>query len=565
MNSITKNKFCESVIVKKTALKQSKFFLFKTAKKILADNNQIHCFKEKNIQGKIKKSKVLLFKRIMSSSEKENNQWIATGTQYLASSLKKDGAKIVFTNSGISLKENEFIVDKKELEKILENNPNINFIAITLSESYFEKTEKLIKFLRKKTKAFIGVGGIMPTLNPEQTFIHLPKINFLIRGAGEEIFPKIVKILDGCNINSHLTKNQLEKLASLKGLIFYNEKDLILSSINIINKIDNYDKSVLDFSFLKKEDVAEGLNLFSSWGCHNNCFFCTSWIKGNYNPKSFSNLEKIIHAYYKRLKELFGSKKIPISALKLSFNDDDFLGDADRAIEFFDFLRETPFYINFFQTGINSFFVRKKGKYTNVLNQKLLKHLTADLFYPRYLKNLDDRYKNHTYLYIGTENYSNKELDRLGKGYDFNKIQSVVKILSSKKIYQAHHFIASNSLTNLDEIIENLIKISRLKILYGNYFNVLTPIISYLVSFYPSMSYKVAVSNKKTKFLNIRKVLSIKNYPEYDYPLVENDIPINKRVKKFIPILANLFITEKDYREILNKSLINPLVEQKNN
>ncbi len=166
MNSITKNKFCESIIIKKTASRQSKFFLFKTAKKLLSDNNQIHCFKEKNIQGKIKKSKVLLFKKIMSSSEKENNQWMATGTQYLASSLKKEGAKIIFSNSGISLKRNEFITDLKELREILKENSDINFIAITLTESYFEKAEKLIKFLRKKTKAFIGVGGIMPTLTP---------------------------------------------------------------------------------------------------------------------------------------------------------------------------------------------------------------------------------------------------------------------------------------------------------------------------------------------------------------------------------------------------------------
>jgi len=504
---------------------------------------------------KIKKSKVLLFKRIMSSSEKEDNQWMSVGTQYLGSALKKEGAKLVFSDSKISFKEKEFITDLKKTEKILKENPDINFIAITLAETYFDKARELIKFLRKKTKAFIGVGGIMPTLSPRQVFVHLPEADFLVRGAGEEIFPKILKILDGSNRDSVLTDNQLKGLSSLKGFIFSSKENLILASVDEINKIDNYDKSALDFFLLEKEDVLEGLNLFTSWGCHNNCFFCTSWVKGCYAGKSFSGLKKIVYAYYARLKELFKNEQIPISAFKLSFNDDDFLGDPKRAADFFDFIKKSPFYINFFQTGINSFFVRKKGKLTDKLNKELLGKLTPDLFYPRYLKKAEDRHKNHVCIYIGTENYSDAELKRLGKGYDFGKIQLVVKELSERQIYQAHHFIASNSLTGLEDIVDNLFKISGLRKANGDYFGVLTPIISHLVSFCSSVSYRAAILKGRSNFLNIKEKLLVKGYPQYDYSLVENDIPMNKAVRNFIPVLADLFLKEKNYREILDKSL----------
>src|SRR3989344_8871885 len=98
--------------------------------------------------NKTTKSKILLFKNIFSSPDKEKNQWISQGTLYLASSLKKAGLEIVFSNSKISLEEDEFITEKKELEKILKSHPDINFIGISICESFFEKAKKLIKFLR---------------------------------------------------------------------------------------------------------------------------------------------------------------------------------------------------------------------------------------------------------------------------------------------------------------------------------------------------------------------------------------------------------------------------------
>ncbi|MBU1076787.1 MAG: hypothetical protein KKH98_05800, partial [Spirochaetes bacterium] len=434
--------------------------------------------------------------------------------------------------------------------KILKNNPNINFIGISLCEDFFEEAKKLIGFIRKRTNAFIGVGCVMPTLTPRSVFMHLSKINFLIRGAGEEVFPRFIKILSNENNNSRLDNRTRQDLLQLPGLAFRNKVETLFSSLEVINELKNYDSSILDLSILKRENLSEGLNLFTSRGCYNNCLFCTTPGKGKFIAKTFENLKEILNDYRKRLNEIYGNT-IPPYANKISFNDDDFLADPKRAISFFHYLKGSPFYINFFQTGINSFFKRAKNSYTTVINNELLNRISPLLFESR---------KNRTDMYIGTENFRDSELARLGKGYGYVKIEKVVKALSDRKIYQAHHFIASNHFTTPEDILDNLIRICGLRLLHGAYFRILDPIIPYLVSLFPSMSYKRAIAEKRKKYLNIKKTLSLKGHPEYDYPLVENDIPVNIITREIIPIISRLFSTEKDYLKILDLTLCHLLI-----
>lgn len=222
-------------------------------------------------------------------------------------------------------------------------------------------------------------------------------------------------------MNSRFTSKDKEALCKLEGVIFRNRTVFISDSSNKINKLTDYDNSPLDFSFINKEELSEGLNIFTSRGCFNNCFFCTTPGRGEYLGKSFCNLKMILQDYGKKLKVVF-KEEIPSSAFKVSFNDDDFLCDTERAELFFHYIKKQSFRINFFQTGINSFFVLKSGKYTNALNHKLIRNLNHEVF------SLD----KHN-IYIGTENFSDGEIKRLGKGYDFSKIEKVVECLSRKK------------------------------------------------------------------------------------------------------------------------------------
>ncbi|MBN1899358.1 MAG: radical SAM protein [Spirochaetes bacterium] len=495
------------------------------------------------IQGKKEKSTVLLFRNIFYSPGKEENEWFSQSTWYLASALRKAGINIVFSSFKFSDNKEEVKRGFKELEDILKRKTYINFIGISLCEDFFIRAKKLITFLRKRTDAFIGVGCVMPTLSPTPVFRHLSGINFLVRGAGEDIFPRLVRILRGKNIHSRLDDHIKDKLSGLRGLAFRHKSRTLVSSLDTVNQVSDYDNSILDFSLLKKENLSEGLNLYTSRGCFNNCFFCTTPGKGRYQAKSFKNLKEILQNYHKRLKEIYG-REIPSKAYKISFNDDDFLADPDRVVRFFHYLKNTPFRINFFQTGINSFFLRKNGRYTNMINKKLVDSLSSSLFSG-----------SKRDIYIGTENFCDDELDRLGKGYDYARIEKVIKILTRKRIFGVHHLILSNHLTMPENILDNLIKINYFRKCYGKYFQILIPIIPYLVSLYPSASYRMAVLKKRTEYLNIKRVLSIKGHPEYDYPLVINDIPMDRITRNMVPMITKLFSREKDYFMIMERAL----------
>lgn len=494
----------------------------------------------------LKKNKVLIFKNIMGSFQgKGFNRGFSCGSHYLATSFILAGIPCVFSEAKISLLPDEFITARRDLEQLLDDNKDINFILITLSEFYFEKIKQLVDFLRSKSKAYICMGGIMPTLSPGHVQAHIPKVDIVVRGVGEKVMPQIVAMLDGKNYLSKVSKEEKERLSLLKGAGFLNKKIHIDKNLKYINLPDNYDDSLLDFSFIKKNDLAEGLCLFTSWGCFNNCYFCTGFARGKFIAKSMDSLKKILSGYLINLKKIYG-RKIPREAFRLSFYDDDFLGDPQRAVSFFRYIRSTPFRINFFQTGINSFFEKEeKNKYSDRLNKKLLDSLDKDIF---------DRDKQAN-IYVGLENLSDKELGYLGKGYDSVKAETVIRALADKKIKAVYHFIVSNQRTSLKDLADNLFKFAKYQKYYEKYFRVLVPVIPYLVSLCPSISYKRMTLDERTESLKIRSYLSIEKRPDLDYPLVEQDIPISKTVRMTVPILAALFDAQKYYVEILDKFL----------
>jgi len=71
------------------------------------------------------------------------------------------------------------------------------------------------------------------------------------------------------------------------------------------------------------------------------------------------------------------------------------------------------------------------------------------------------------------------------------------------------------------------------------------------------------LSGFREQFLRTRGVLSLPEYSEYDYPLVENDIPVSKLAREMVPVIAGLFSSEKDYLRILDMALLHLLALEK--
>ncbi|MCD4762183.1 cobalamin-dependent protein, partial [bacterium] len=305
------------------------------------------------------KNKTLFFKNLFISPDgKEDNEWLHQAVFYLASNFKKEKLPFVICDAKFSQDKNRIVDDISGLDIILKKNTDINLIAITLLEDCFEQTRDLCRYLRKRTTAFIVVGGIMPTLNPEHVMAHLPEVDIVVRGEGENALIKIQNALNGNYANVSLGDNTLKSILEIRGIFLRNKSDLIKSSDFSINQHADLDLLYLDFGLIEKKHLKEGLNLSTSRGCRNACLFCTMPEKGKYRAKSFRNIVDILEKYKQRLLDLYGKEElIPASAFNLSFNDDDFLADRDRAISFFNYLKTTNFKINFIQAAINSFFI----------------------------------------------------------------------------------------------------------------------------------------------------------------------------------------------------------------
>lgn len=489
------------------------------------------------------KNKTLFFKNLFISFDgKENNTWFHQATFYLASSFNRNRIGFLLCNSKFSSDPKKAFDDMSALDEILKKHPEINMVCITLLEGCFFQTKKLVEHIRKRSDAFIAVGGIMPTLTPEHVLAHLPEADLIFRGEGEEILPKVFNMFKGLNKKKKIPKDTLKKIRDLKGVIFRVKDQIIRPNDMSPNYVANLDDSYLDFSLLGREEVKDGLNLSTSRGCRNACFFCTTPKIGGFRAKSFRDLQDILVRYEKRLIEIYGGKQfIPERAYKLSFNDDDFLADRDRAIKFFSFIKDTRFKINFFQAAVNSFFLYKNNRSTSVLDHKLINSLS-----PRIFSQPIGKGESQYSIYIGTENFCDEELKRLGKGYNFNKIESVVSALSKRKIRQAHHLILTNSKTGPEDLSENFKKIAVLKRKFGEYFDILRPVITHLVSLFPSFSYKMLVKNNERSSLKIASVLRSKKDPGLDYFLVEKDLPQDEDVR-FIAEQANNYLSSERY------------------
>ncbi len=511
--------------------------------------------KELGIENEIKnkgegfggKNKTLFFRNLFVSPDgKENNNWFHQATFFLASSLSLNGKPIAISNTQFSNKEKNNFSNKEELDELLDNNPDINLIVITLLENCFEQTRELIKYLKSKSSAFVVVGGIMPTLTPYHVFEHLSEADIVIKGEGEFVLPQIQEILNGRSVIDGIDKDVKNKLKKVKGVLFREGEGWLISNDFSDNVVENLDELELDFSLFKKENVEQGLNLSTSRGCHNYCFFCTVPNRRVYRTMSADNLKSILEDYHKRLLEIYGNQEnIPPDCFLLSFNDDDFLGNRERAIAFFNYIKKTKFRINFIQASITSFFC-KDNENVEKIDKKLIRTMASNVFF-----------NNRSYkIYIGTENFSNDELKRLGKNYDFSKVTKVTAALSHYKIRHAHHMILTNIETSLENLIENLLKISILRKRFGKYFNLLLPVTSSLVSFYPSLTYKIFSKKYGHKYFKINRILKSQKDIGLDYPLISYDIPKDPDVFSIACKAHSLIREENDYISSIEKTLI---------
>lgn len=471
--------------------------------------------------------KVLLFKNSSAPAGRTAaaDSW-HQATLYLASALRAAGIPVVLSPLSLSRLDEKGPCGLAGLGRLLRKHPDIRLAGLTLYDSAFEPARRLLRFLARRSGAWLAVGGPMPTLSPREVFVHLPQAHFVIRGAGETVLPELLGVLGAAGARAGLRPAQRRALAGLRGVLFADRNGPLAAGAEQVLRAADLDRSRLDFSLLEKADVAGGQFWSLSRGCRGGCRFCSSWDKGRFTGKSPRGFADLLCAYGRRLRELFGRwSAVPPAAFGIGFYDDDFLADRGRALALLRLVEKSPFFVRFLQTGVNSFFRR------GALDEALLDALRPAVFRPK-VGGDDAAARVGPWLYIGTESFCGAELARLGKGYGTARVEALARALSRRGIPQSHHFIVANARTTAEDLLESLVRIVRLRALCGEPFGILEPV-SVLRSFYPTASYRGLARDGLLSRLELRGTLRLKGFPELDYPLVARDVPADPEVRRF--------------------------------
>jgi len=476
--------------------------------------------------------KVLLYKNVFTKDVGGRDALqVNPGMHYLISALLVDGAELVLLDGKHPLQDvcetpadvNErlapqgFLTDPDELARALERHPDLSLVCFTVLEKSFSQVRELCRFVRERSRAFIALGGVFPTVTPEHCFAHLPDANFVVRGDGERVLPALARVVAGRTLEQGLDARCLDRLGELHGVIGRCGEVSVSAGLDRANRVMDLDTSRLDFSFLERKNVEGGLSLSTSRGCVYSCRFCSVMDKTFWRGRSVEAVEQDLRSYLQRLFELYGSvEAIPASARALQIWDDDFFVEPSRAVALLGRLESLDFTASFLQGTVASFFHREGRTVTRELNEELL-----DAIHPSF-------FADRGGLKLGTENFNDTELKRLGKPYDFDRVRMLVRALARRGIRQDHFRILCNRHTTLNELLDNLEKITALRWEVGPDFSVLDP--SWLMNLFPTALYRSCQVQGTDLEQPVAGVLHQDCYPELDYPFILPERPENREV-----------------------------------
>ena len=464
--------------------------------------------------------KVLLFRCLLEAPGKEGAERLNQGTFYLASALRAAGVEVVLSDARVSrfAREPE---QRAELDALLDRHPDVTLVALSLYDAYFEDAATLVAFLRERTRARIAIGALMPTRDPEPALLHLSGAEFVGRGAGEGVLPKLAAI-------GRSGDAAVGAVLSLDGALAFVDGAACWAGAENVLRVPDLDSSPLDFSFLDRRDAESGPAFCLSRGCGSACHFCTSPDQGRFHGKTPAEVGKVLAGYGRRLKQLYGSwSAAPVEAFGIGFYDDDFLADAPRARAILELVRRTPFHLRFVQASVRALFLRGADGALAGLDEGLIEALDPGLFAPRLGRG---RVGLDPQIYLGTESFCDAELARLGKGYGSRHVEEAARALSRRGLRQAHHFIATNARTSPGDVLESLGRIVRLRAECGPEFSLLEPVIAHLVSFPGTASRRALAREGLDACVELRGLLSVPGFPEFDYPLTVRDAPADADV-----------------------------------
>ncbi len=343
------------------------------------------------------------------------------GLLSLASSLKGADVKI------LAQKE---MPEKNFAKAVREFSPH--HIGVTIYPSPFPEMNneqaKLLKRLRKLApSASIIAGGPAVHKAPVGVLESFPA-DFFIKGEAELPFAKLIKAAG----TRHVLSLPRKTLEAIPGAIFRNNAGALHVSPKLPRASAEFlGKLKLDWRLLDPDTYFA--ELFTTRGCKGKCVFCT-------RPQGTKIRAQSPQKIVDEIKRL---RKARPDVTHVVFNDDTFAHDRQRAVDLANLI---------VREGLH-----KKYKFAlQTTVGSLLKNGEPDSGLIGALKKM-----NTIFVYLGTENLSKPELERMGKGkYTPAQALKVAREISRHGMVPDQYIILTNPHTALKDLINTAYLVS---------------------------------------------------------------------------------------------------------
>ncbi|MEW6440972.1 MAG: hypothetical protein AB1640_08565 [bacterium] len=356
--------------------------------------------------------------------------------------------------------------NRKKLEDILSRNPFC--IATTAMDFYLEELRALSGEIRSRDRrVLLAFGGPLVTLYPEKAIVHLPEGNLFIRGEADVALGEALAAMAGLHARKDLDERALAGLRNMQAL-FVRTGDTVFASRYDrrlrVEDIGEIFRGEIDLGYLSKEHLRNGFSLHTTRGCPYRCAFCSKVHGSRVRSLSAETIFHVLSSLEKRILQIEQAEGLTESekraALQLTFTDDDFLLDPGRAQAVLRGLAERPFFVRTIPAAIPSF-LRDRPAGGKELDPILSDSIRAG------------RAKIGSFE-IGTDDFSERELRRLGKGrpraYGAPEIRAVVEELESLGVRNRHFVILSNPDTRWSDLLEKLVRLEEWSWSYPHFF-----------------------------------------------------------------------------------------------
>lgn len=299
------------------------------------------------------------------------------GLAYLGAVLEQTGHKVrIIDIDADGIKENDFV-------RIIKTS-NFDMAGVTALTPTYSKAVYITKLVKKNSDAYTILGGIHPTVMPEDSIIP-ESVDFVIKGEGERTIIELASCL-----------SQYGKLDDIDGLVYKNNGKIIINKDRTL--IDDLDSIPFPARHLFNNQSYTYpdalfypiLPVITSRGCPGNCTYCNTRniFTGRFRARSASNLVD----EFEEMIEKFGVKEIHIW-------DDNFTTSKSRVFEIRDEVKRRKLKIKFaFPNGLRIDF----------LNKDVLKTLKDMGTYS---------------IALGVESGNQQILDRINKGISLEEIR----------------------------------------------------------------------------------------------------------------------------------------------